>query len=209
MVLEGKMVLYLTVFLSGIAAGGFLEKYLREALRKRGILSQYKMTGIVNGLLWLWVSQGSWTGAESLLCCLCASLLLAVAVVDARAFEIPLECNLGIGLLGAARVYLSHGNLAEYLVGAFAASGIFLAIFALTGDGIGGGDIKLMAAGGLFLGSGKILLALFIGSAVGLLCQLPLVKLAGKSRYFALGPYLALGIGTAMVYGDKIINRWL
>ena len=143
MVLAGKIALYLTVFLSGIAAGGFLEKYLREALRKRGILSQYKMTGIVNGLLWLWVSQGRWTGAESLLCCLCASLLLAVAVVDARAFEIPLECNLGIGLLGAARVYLSHGNLAEYLVGAFAASGIFLAIFALTGDGIGGGDIKL------------------------------------------------------------------
>lgn len=210
MVCEKETVLYFSIFVIAVAAGGLLGRYIRSALLKRGIFSRYKLTGMVNGFLWLLICQREGLSAESLLCCLCASLLLAVAAVDAKAFEIPVECNLAIGLLGAARLFLAPENLAECFAGMAAAGGLFLVIFVITeGDGIGGGDIKLMAAAGFFLGGEKVLLALFIGSALGALCAFPLVKLAGRGRYLAYGPFLSFGIVTAMLYGDKIINRWL
>ena len=73
------------------------------------------------------------------------------------------------------------------------------------GKGIGGGDIKLMASAGLLLGWQKIILALFIGSVAGSLIHVTLMELKGKERILAFGPYLAMGIFAAMLYGEKII----
>ena len=71
------------------------------------------------------------------------------------------------------------------------------------GNGIGGGDIKLMAAAGLLLGWKEILLALVIGSVAGSVIHLK------KDRVLAFGPYLALGIFFAMLYGNAIITWYL
>lgn len=77
------------------------------------------------------------------------------------------------------------------------------------GNGIGGGDIKLMAAAGLLLGWKEILLALVIGSVAGSVIHLILMKVQKKDRVLAFGPYLALGIFFAMLYGNAIITWYL
>lgn len=83
-------------------------------------------------------------------------------------------------------------------------------IYLITkGRGIGGGDIKLMAAAGLLLGWQKILLSLMIGSIAGSVIHLTLMKLKNKERVLAFGPYLALGIFIAMLYGNELINWYL
>ena len=69
---------------------------------------------------------------------------------------------------------------------------LFLIIYWITkGRGIGGGDIKLMAAAGLLLGWQNILLSLMIGSIAGSVIHLALMKIQGKDRVLAFGPYLA------------------
>ncbi len=138
--------------------------------------------------------------------CICTSVLLVVAVVDERTFEIPPGCNILIGILGILHLLLEVSCWQECLEGMCVVSGIFLIIFYVTkGKGIGGGDIKLMAAAGLLLGRQKIMLALFIGSVAGVVIHLMRMRLKGKDKILAFGPYLAFGIFTAMLYGEKIL----
>lgn len=138
---------------------------------------------------------------EKTLFCLCASILLAVGIIDGAVFEIPPVCNVFIGMLGVIRLLCDWENRGEYAVGFLLAGSFFMTAFLFTkGEGIGGGDIKLMAAAGLFLGANKILLALFIGSAAGAAVHLLRMKWQGKGRILAYGPYLSLGIFLAMIY---------
>ena len=101
-------------------------------------------------------------------------------------------------------------NWLHYLLGFIAVSGLFLVIYLVTkGRGIGGGDIKLMAAAGLLLGWQQILLAMMIGAILGSIIHLLLMALKDKDRVLAFGPYLSLGIFIAMLYGSEIMKWYL
>lgn len=82
------------------------------------------------------------------------------------------------------------------IAGLFAASLPLFIINLIRPGAFGGGDIKLLAAGGLFLGAAGILRALGIGMALaGLFCVIGLLsgRVEKKSR-FALGPFLCAGM---------------
>ncbi|MEM5769505.1 MAG: A24 family peptidase, partial [Bacillota bacterium] len=71
----------------------------------------------------------------------------------------------------------------------------------------GGGDIKMMAWIGLFLGLKMTLLALFLSFVIGGLASLILI-LAGRKRrkdFIPFGPFLAAGGFTAYVFGPAIL----
>lgn len=175
---------------------------------KEKISIQYPLVELAGGLICVWVVVVcGWTW-ESLLYCVCSSTLLVVGIIDERTFEIPPGCNILIGILGGVHLLLDITHWQDYVTGMFIVSGLFLITYFLTGKkGIGGGDIKLMAAAGLLLGWQKILLALFIGSVAGMVIHLALMKIRGRSRVLAFGPYLAAGIFAAMLYGD-VIFMW-
>lgn len=148
--------------------------------------------------------------AESILFCICASVLIVISVIDWRTYEIPFGCNIVIGGLGIVRLILDLAHWYDYVIGFFTVSGLFMIAYWITkGKGIGGGDIKLMAAAGILLGFKNVLLALMIGSIAGSVIHLSLMKLKNKDRVLAFGPYLALGIFSSMLYGDKIIEWYL
>lgn len=139
------------------------------------------------------------------LCLLCTLALLALSAADIKTYEIPVECNLLIGILGAVRLLLDLSSWYQYAAGFFVVSGLFLVVYLFTkGRAIGGGDIKLMAAAGLFLGWKNILLALAIGSAVALGIHAVLMVCKRKGHAFAFGPYLSVGIFCAMLWGEEI-----
>ena len=171
---------------------------------------QYPLVELANGMIYVWVvAVIGWTW-ESLLFCLCASVLLVLGIIDERTFEIPLGCNILIGILGMIHLLLDLTHWLDYVMGMCIVSGLFLiAYYATRKKGIGGGDIKLMAAAGLLLGWQKILLALFIGSVLGVVIHFTLMKFKGKDRVLAFGPYLAVGIFIAMLYGDQILFWYL
>ena len=177
---------------------------------KEKISIQYPLVELSNGFAYIWVvSVNGWTW-ESLLLCICTSVLFVIGIIDERTYQIPRGCNLLIGFLGVLHLFLDASHWKDYVLGMCAVSGLFLIAYYLTkGKGIGGGDIKLMTAAGLLLGWQKILLSLFIGSVAGMIIHLMLMKLKGKDRVLAFGPYLAFGIFIAMLYGEKILVWYL
>ena len=78
-----------------------------------------------------------------------------------------------------------------------------------SGFSIGGGDIKLMAVAGFFLGWKKILLSLMLGSIAGSVVGVALIvmKIIKRKQPIPFGPYLCIGIFASALFGEQII-RW-
>lgn len=185
---------------------------LRGKCRNCGekISKQYPLVEAINGcgyVLIFWIHDLSWL---SILCSLVFSILIVITVIDWRTYEIPPSLNLAIGVLGVIRIILDMDNLLEYLIGFCSVSGFLLLLFLLTrGRGIGGGDIKLMAAAGLFLGWKNIILAFALGAILGAVIHPILMKVKDKERMLAFGPYLSAGIFIAMLFGNPLITWYL
>lgn len=97
------------------------------------------------------------------------------------------------------------------LIGLFLGGGLFFIIAVLSRGGMGGGDIKMMAMVGAFMGWKAVLLVTFIGSLTGSLVGILLMLLKGKDRKTKVpfGPFLALGSLITLFFGGKIINWYL
>ncbi|MDD6212156.1 MAG: prepilin peptidase [Clostridiales bacterium] len=146
------------------------------------------------------------TGSPGLadLVCLALSLLLTISKEDSLTGQISPEWNVGLAALGLAWqvcFFLLKGELwrAGEVFPGFLPGFLCLIVYGISGGrGIGGGDIKLLFAGGFFLGSDSMKMLFHVCLAV-LLIQ-SFLRLQGKGgRTFALGPYLAAGIGLVMV----------
>ncbi len=114
---------------------------------------------------------------------LLASACLILALTDLSHRVLPDEVTLGglaVGLLLAAardagpggRFSLSESRLVEALLGACLGGGFLLAVRAAYGrlrggEGLGLGDVKMLAMIGSFTGPAGVLLALFLGSLAG------------------------------------------
>jgi leader peptidase (prepilin peptidase)/N-methyltransferase len=73
---------------------------------------------------------------------------------------------------------------------------------------MGGGDMKLGAMLGAFLGWKLGLLALLLGVLAGGAVAVVLLLLGRKGRKDAIpfGPYLALGGAVALLWGDRVLT---
>ena len=172
--------------------------------------AQYPIVEATNGLMWLLTGilfRGDWLTAG--LYCGLFSLLLVAAVIDWREFIIPNGINLAIFLLGLVRLATDLQNWLFYLVGMLAVSLVFLLLHIATGgNGLGMGDVKLVAAAGLLLGWPKMILAVLLGSLAGALIHSARMK-RGAGRKLAFGPYLAAGIWFAALVGQPLIEAYL
>lgn len=174
---------------------------------KAEISVQYPLIEGLNGILYVIVFLRFGISIETLLYCLLASALVVLSVIDFRTFEIPLGINVFIGVLGLVRILSDIGSWAEYVIGFFAVSAFLYVLFWLTKEqGIGGGDIKLMAASGLLLGWQCNILAFLLGCIIGSVCHLMRMWLTKEGHVLALGPYLSIGIWLAALWGQELIN---
>jgi leader peptidase (prepilin peptidase) / N-methyltransferase len=142
-----------------------------------------------------------------------ASAMIVLAVTDLRDRLLPNAITYpGIvaGLLFSA--FLPPG-LASALVGAVAGAGVpFLigeAYYRLRGiEGLGMGDVKMLAMIGAFLGWEMALLTLFAASLLGVAIGVPLT-IVKRDRYYLipLGTFLALG-GLASAFVGPQVADW-
>jgi leader peptidase (prepilin peptidase)/N-methyltransferase len=70
-------------------------------------------------------------------------------------------------------------------------------------EAMGGGDIKMMAMVGAFLGWKGVLLTIFLGALLGSLIFVPM-HLAGSRRLVPFGVFLALGAAVAWLVGPAV-----
>ena len=172
--------------------------------------AQYPVVELLNGLMWLVAGllfRGDWLQVG--LYCGLYSMLMVLSVIDWRTFIIPNGINLVIFLLGVVRLVTDLQNWSLYLIGMVSVALVFFLLHVLTGgQGLGMGDVKLVAGAGLLLGWPKMLLAVLIGSLGGALIHMARMK-RGAERKLAFGPYLAAGIWFSALVGQQMIEAYL
>ena len=97
---------------------------------------------------------------------------------------------LPFAIFGALYTTMLGLPLLDHVLAAVAGGAVFLLLAVLTRGGIGGGDIKLIAALGLWLGSDALLGVVAAGLVLGGIAALLLLITGKKKRgeYFAYGP---------------------
>ena len=196
---------------------------------KTKISPRYFIVELVNLLLWITVLIIFKISVYSVIFLLLASILLAIIYIDFEHQIIPDSLNIAIGILGVIVTVYSifdpvvpsiFGNFTvvwwERLAGGLGGGLLFAAIFYFylwvrKKEGLGGGDVKLIAALGLVLGYKLTILCIGF-SAIFACLYLLVMKLAKKleaDKPFAFGPFLASAAFTALVVGDCLINLYL
>lgn len=135
--------------------------------------------------------------------------LIGIAIVDARKLIIPDSLSLFIACAAGLSAYLQGSAvLIDAALGALLAFLLFdgtrrIMSRALKREAMGFGDVKLMAAGGLWIGSGMLSFAILGACAAALLgFGVRALLLRGGTRDSAhpFGPYLAFGLISARLW---------
>ncbi len=172
---------------------------------------RYPAVELAVGVIWAAALLHDGVSVEALRAAVFGTILLGIAVSDAREYIIPDEFSVGGTVLGVA-LALAGGALPwpQALLGA-AVGFLLLWLVAIAGaklfgqDAMGGGDIKMMAMIGAFLGWQGVLLSLFLGAALGTVIFLPF-KLLGREKLVPFGVFLALGAAACWIAGPAIID---
>jgi leader peptidase (prepilin peptidase)/N-methyltransferase len=141
--------------------------------------------------------------------------LVAITMIDLERQIIPDAISLP-GILAGVLANLATGRVSwlESVVGIVVGGGVFLAI-ALVGswlagqDAMGGGDIKLAAMLGAFLGWKVLFLTLFVSAVGGGILAAVLMGsgLRGRKDPLPFGPFLAAGGAIGLFWGERMV-RW-
>jgi leader peptidase (prepilin peptidase) / N-methyltransferase len=191
--------------------------WLRGSCRYCGkpISMQYPVVELATALLWAAAILHFGPTIEGLRAALFLSILLGIAMTDAREMVIPDQFSLGGTLVGILFAAVPGGfSLTQSLIGAlFGYAGLWVvkivAEKALGKPALGVGDIHMMAFVGAFTGWSGALLTLMIGSFAGLLIGVPLTWLRGRlspmATYLPLGTFLAIGGAISYFWGTALL----
>ncbi len=154
---------------------------------------------------------------ESLVYFLFVSALIVITFIDLEYQIIPDVISLpgiGVGLL--ASLFLVLPGVMNSLIGIIVGGGLLYLVatsyYLLTGrEGMGGGDIKLLAMIGAFLGWKGVIVTIFAGSLVGAILGSLLMAVKGRDSKYAIpfGPFLALGAVIYLFAGEDLIELYM
>ena len=236
---------------------------LRRRCRSCGVVIpfRYPLMELMTGVAWGVTAQMTPEGEHLLLAInlLVVSGLLTASFVDLDCFEIPDSVSIGGMVLAPIAAFAApslhqhtwlaqqvsgglevtrSGALVAALGGMVVGGGILLLVGRLGAraygrDAMGLGDVKLLAAGGGFVGPGGVLVALLIGSVTASVVGVSnlirfycLVRARDRSRgrdrtrgrawrtarlvsqYLPFGPHLALGVALALLSWEPHLRAW-
>ena len=177
---------------------------------KAKISLQYPLVETLNGILYVLIFAVKGFTPDTLIYCLLASALVTLSVIDFRTYEIPVGINYFILTLGLIHLALHFQDWVQYGIGFIAVSGfIWIIFFVSKGRAIGGGDAKLMAAAGLLLGWKLAIFAFIAGCIYGSVIHIIRMRVTKEGHVLAMGPYLAAGVFTAVMWGDSLLQWYL
>lgn len=192
---------------------------------KAKITLRYPLVELLNALFYILVLWRFGFGWDTLVYFVFCSVLIVAAFIDLDFQIIPdritLPCiPIGIifGSLFLTDPFARHSTLGikSSLIGVFVGFGFYYLI-AEAGyrifkkEAMGGGDIKLMAMIGGFLGWKGVILTTFLGSLSGAIIGVLLILFKGREwgSKIPFGPYLALGSIITLFYGQEILYWYL
>ena len=120
-------------------------------------------------------------------------LLMLMTMTDFEQYMLFDAMTVPLAIIGAVFMWQMNFDVRYHLLAAMIGGGIFLLLAIISKGSIGGGDIKLVAALGLWLGCEKLLAVVLTATIIGGLSALMMILAKQKDRnsYFAYGPYFA------------------
>jgi leader peptidase (prepilin peptidase)/N-methyltransferase len=192
---------------------------LRGRCRRCGvhIPLRYPLVELLTGIAALAIFLRYGVTAATPVYFLFVAVLLVVTFIDIDHQIIPDRLSLtGIPLFFLLGFLVPHVSWVDALIGILLGGGILFAVALgyqlLTGrDGMGGGDIKLLAMIGALIGWQGVLFTIFFSSLSGSLIGLALALPAGRSMKSRLpfGPFLAAGAIAYIFFGPEVIHWYL
>lgn len=202
---------------------------------KTKISAMYPLVELLTGLLFLACYFIFGPTVEALKWAVFSALLIVLTVTDLRERILPDEVNffgLGAGLvlsfftssLDGTALWLSRRwfdfpppaaalSFADAALGALAGSGLLWLVaegyFRLRGrEGMGLGDVKMMAAVGAFLGLKRTMMTVLVGSLLGSVIGIFLIAVSKKGRDYELpfGTFLGAGALLVVFFGTPALH---
>ncbi len=139
---------------------------------------------------------------------------LIIFFIDLYHYIIPDKLSLPLIVIGLIFSFLPNTDIGWMSAGIGALSGFLLFLFTalifqkVTGkDSLGGGDIKLIAAIGAFLGIEGTLFTVLFSSLIALTVLIILKH--DRKKHFPFGPFLIVGALVYILAGDTLIQLYL
>jgi leader peptidase (prepilin peptidase) / N-methyltransferase len=183
---------------------------------KAPIAVRYPLVELITAILWVAIAALTPPGALLASRLVLVTALIVLFMIDLEHQILPNVITLpGIAVGFLFSLIAPPGPLSS-LLGIVAGAGILYAIAAgyllVRGEeGMGMGDVKMLAMLGAFLGWPAVLLTLVLSSFAGAVVGLLLMAFSRGNMRYALpfGTFLAMGALVAMLSGDAILAWYL
>ena len=185
---------------------------------------RYPLVELLSAILFLILYRKLGLTFELFVFLIFVSLLIAISFIDLDFQIIPDILSIGgvvLGfLLAIARPFFRNIDpkfgIMDSLYGIGLGGGLLFAIawsyqFVTKREGMGGGDIKLLAMVGAFCGIKGVIFSLVSGSILGTIVGIPLILAKKESTKYAIpfGPFLSLGALVYVFIGNTLIRSTL
>jgi prepilin signal peptidase PulO-like enzyme (type II secretory pathway) len=171
---------------------------------------RYPLVEMATTALWLVAYATFGWSVDLLVALVFLSALVAITAIDLTHRIIPDVITLpGIVAGFLVNLVTARVHWLDSLIGIAVGGGIFLVIIVASGGGMGGGDMKLGAMLGAFMGWKVALVSLFIAVMLGgaLAVALLVSGRMGRKDPIPFGPFLALGGAIGILCGEGLV-RW-
>ncbi len=178
---------------------------------------QYPVVELLTGLIYLIISLIYGLSVQTLIYIILSSALIIIAFIDLNEEIVPDVISLpGIVIGFIISFFVTYISFINSALGILAGGGIIL-IIGLAGsvifkkEAMGGGDVKLAAMIGAFLGWKYIIVSLFLGFFLGAVTGIILIlsKIKSREDLVPFGPFIVLGSFVTILWGEKIISWYL
>ena len=138
------------------------------------ISAMYPVVELAVGIFWGWMFLRHGVTLQALAHAIFGTLLLGIALTDARAFIIPHEFTLGGTVIALVLAFLQGTSAGlDSVAGALSGAGLVLLVgeagtLAFRRAAMGGGDVALMGLIGAFLGWQSVVAVLALGAVVSI-----------------------------------------
>jgi len=178
---------------------------------------RYPVVEAATALLFVAAFERFGATADFVVAAVLLAALIAITAIDLRLQIIPDAITLpGIIVGFLANLATLRVSWVDSAIGIAVGGGIFWAILEgsllVTGrEGMGGGDVKLGAMLGAFLGWKVALLSIFLAVLLGGVVALVLLgsRITGRKDPIPFGPFLAAGGAAGLFCGERLVTWYM
>lgn len=178
---------------------------------------QYPLVELTNGLLYILAYYYFGLSVSFVVYSILFSILLTVALVDSQTMRIPNSIVLfglmvGAGYVIGTSIYTQNvriiikGLEGMLLGGAIIGAFMILSLVLFKQQGMGMGDLKLLAMIGLFVGNQYVFYTIVIAIILGGIYGLSTLQIKGQIPF---GPFISAGAAIAILWGQTLFGSYI